>query len=299
MPNQRRMTADELDALAEELLRIAAAGGDARALAAHLARHDLPLRSFWERLLAGDYRDFADARDAASASSITLAQRYVAISLEAAVAPDDDAAAAIAALRAAAARAFHEGHGGAAILERGAELLILAPAQRDVDAGNARTAAELLPRTVAKTAPQTRFCGGIGLPAPAAEVRASAAQAQTARTIGTRAYGIGRTIAYEDVAAYVLLLEGADSARLAAFASDVLEPLRAYDEKHQTELERTLRLYFGIGQNVKTAAAELHVHRQTVFYRLRQIGDICSRSLDDAHDQLTLRMALAIDALQR
>lgn len=299
MPNQRRMTADELDALAEELLRIAAAGGDAQALAAHLARHDLPLRSFWERLLAGDYRDFARARDAASARGITLAQRYVAISLEAAFAPGEDAAASTATLRAAAARAFHEGDGGAAILERGAEFLILAPAQRDVDAGNARTAAELLPRTLAKAAPQLRFCGGIGLPAPASEIRVSAEQAETARTIGTRAYGIGRTIAYEDVAAYVLLLEGADSARLAAFASDVLEPLRAYDEKHQTELERTLRLYFSVGQNVKTAAAELHVHRQTVFYRLRQVGDICSRSLDDAHDQLTLRMALAIDALQR
>jgi purine catabolism regulator len=73
--------------------------------------------------------------------------------------------------------------------------------------------------------------------------------------------------------------------------------LRAYDEKHQTELERTLRLYFATGQNVKTAAADLNVHRHTVFYRLRQIAEISGRSLESAHDQLTLRLAIAIDAL--
>jgi DNA-binding PucR family transcriptional regulator len=56
-------------------------------------------------------------------------------------------------------------------------------------------------------------------------------------------------------------------------------------------------LYFSVGENVKTAAEQLNVHRHTVFYRLRQIGEICACKLDDPHDQLTLRMAMAIDAL--
>ena len=84
---------------------------------------------------------------------------------------------------------------------------------------------------------------------------------------------------------------------LAGLARTVLAPLRAYDEKHQTELERTLSLYFSTGQNVKTTASELNVHRHTVFYRLRQINEICGRSLESAHDQLTLRLAIAINAL--
>jgi DNA-binding PucR family transcriptional regulator len=41
----------------------------------------------------------------------------------------------------------------------------------------------------------------------------------------------------------------------------------------------------------------LNVHRHTVFYRLRQIAEICARSLDAPHDQLTLRLAVAIDEL--
>ena len=36
------------------------------------------------------------------------------------------------------------------------------------------------------------------------------------------------------------------------------------------------------GQNVKTASERLNVHRHTVFYRLRQIAEISSRSLDSA-----------------
>jgi purine catabolism regulator len=95
-----------------------------------------------------------------------------------------------------------------------------------------------------------------------------------------------------------MLLRGhAVKEELRAFADTILEPLRAYDEKHQTELIKTLRLYFAVGQNVKVAAAELSVHRHTVFYRLRQIGDISGYDLDSPHDQLTLRTAMAIDAL--
>ncbi|MDP9024839.1 MAG: helix-turn-helix domain-containing protein, partial [Candidatus Eremiobacteraeota bacterium] len=82
-----------------------------------------------------------------------------------------------------------------------------------------------------------------------------------------------------------------------AFSARTLAPLRAYDEKHQTELERTLALYFSLGENVKTAAAQLNVHRHTVFYRLRQIAEICGCKLENPHDQLTLRLAIAIDAL--
>jgi DNA-binding PucR family transcriptional regulator len=73
--------------------------------------------------------------------------------------------------------------------------------------------------------------------------------------------------------------------------------LRTYDESHQTELERTLRVYFETGENIKVAAARLNVHRHTVLYRLRQIGEICGRSLENHHDQLAFRVAIAVDAL--
>ncbi len=103
---------------------------------------------------------------------------------------------------------------------------------------------------------------------------------------------------YEDLGVYPLLLRGGvEVEEWRDFSDRILSPIRAYDEKHQTELIRTLRLYFEVGQNVKTAAAELSVHRHTVFYRLRQIAEISGHDLDSPHDQLTLRTAMAIDAI--
>jgi purine catabolism regulator len=154
-----------------------------------------------------------------------------------------------------------------------------------------------LPKTAAKRKAHLHVTGGVFPPVAPLEAGRGLAGAEAALTIARRIYGSGRVAAYDDLGAYPLLHGGADAAQLRQFAKIVLAPLRAYDEKHQTELERTLGLYFSSGQNVKTTAAELNVHRHTVFYRLRQIGEIAGRSLESPHDQLTLRLAIAIDAL--
>lgn len=183
------------------------------------------------------------------------------------------------------------------VLERAPTLLVFVPAAREVDASNARTAAALLPKTVAKRNRDLHFSGGVGSVEPPATLHRSAEAARSALAIGRRVLGGGHVASYDALGAYPLLYEGADLHRLQTFARSVLAPLREYDDRHQTELERTLRLFFETGQNVKTAAARLNVHRHTVFYRLRQIGEICACALESPHDQLTLRLAVAIDAL--
>jgi purine catabolism regulator len=287
----------DLDAM-EYAVRLAAA-----AIAVELAReHDAQprrRRAFWERLAAQQYLDSATARDDAAARGIAIVDHYVAIALEPEVGEDTNAAADQAALRTAAVQALRSTHGDVGTLERGSTLLFFMPAPREIDAANARTAASLLPRSLAKHHPQLRVGGGVGARVPIMSLHHSIAQAEAALTIARRLYGMGRIGVYEDLGAYPLLFGGADAPALRDFAVRTLAPLRAYDEKHQTELERTLRLYFAVGENVKTAASELSVHRHTVFYRLRQIGEISGCKLDDPHDQLTLRMAMAIDALTK
>lgn len=261
----------------------------AAAIAVELAREPgggaARRRAFWDRLRAGGYADFAAARSDAQALGMALAPHYVAIALE----PLEVAAAATA--------AFPAGDFAVAVIEREAGVLVLVPAAREIDAANARTAASLLLKSLAKSHPDLVASGGIGDTALAVEVARGIAGADAALAIGRRIFGPGRVLAHDELGAYALLFDGADAAALRAFADATLAPLRDYDERHQTELERTLRSYFANGQNVKDAAAELHVHRHTVFYRLRQIGEICGRTLDGPHDQLTFRMATAIDAL--
>ena len=271
------------------LARLAAA-----AIAVELARRPGATRSreaFWERLIDRMHSDADAIREDAAASGIVPAAAYLAIALECEGGTD------IAALRAVAGGLFRSGDAGAGMLERTPALLVFVPAAREIDASNARTAAALLPKTVAKQRRDVHFSGGVGTVEPPATLYRSAEAARSALAIGRRVFSGGCVVSYDALGAYPLLYEGADLRRLQTFARSVLSPLREYDERHQTELERTLRLFFETGQNVKTAAARLNVHRHTVFYRLRQIADICACALESPHDQLTLRLAVAIDAL--
>ncbi|HTU69896.1 MAG TPA: helix-turn-helix domain-containing protein [Candidatus Baltobacteraceae bacterium] len=286
----------EVDQELVRIVRLAAA-----AIALELAREAdggrTRRRTFWERLIGGAYHEIGSAREDAAARGVTLATQYVCIALEAEPGPDEDHAPALAELRALAAETFRASDADVGILERGVTLTVLVPAGREVDAENAKTAAQLLPKSAAKRKSGLRIAGGVSAVVAPLGAQRGVANAEAALTIGRRIYGGGRVAAYDELGAYALLYDGADVEHLRALARAVLAPLRAYDEKHQTELERTLALYFATGQNVKTTASELNVHRHTVFYRLRQINEISGRSLESAHDQLTLRLALAIDAL--
>ncbi len=255
-------------------------------------------KSFWDRLISRAYDDPIEARDDASARGIALAAGYVAVSIEAEGLEEAVASAKMTELRRLCLDTLRSGAGEIVVLERGGGFVFLCPAPLDVDAQNARTAATLIPRAATKIHFGAKIVGGVGRPTEAIAAYRTVEEARESMFIARRLFGASRVMPYEDLGVYPLLLRGgATSAELRAFADRILAPLRAYDEKHQTELIRTLRLYFDVGQNVKTAAAELSVHRHTVFYRLRQIADISNHDLDSAHDQLTLRTAMAIDAL--
>jgi PucR C-terminal helix-turn-helix domain len=281
---------------AELLLRLTAA-----TIGIELARDGATLRgrksTFWQSALARTFLDLTAAREEAASRGIALAPHYLVVALEAEGTAGPRGVEELADVRTLAIDVFRCADADLGLLERGVALFAFVPVTRAVDASNAKTAASLLPKNAARRKPHLRISGGVGTVQTLLALNASADAAQAALTIGRRIYGSGCVAAYEDLGAYRLLYEGADVERLRSFAAEALAPLRSYDEKHQTELERTLRLYFKVGQNVKTAAAALNVHRHTVFYRLRQIGEISARSLDSPHDQLTLRLAVAIDEL--
>jgi PucR family transcriptional regulator, purine catabolism regulatory protein len=280
----------------ELLLRLTAA-----AIGVELARNGSTARvrkeDFWDSLLTSEFHDGAAAREEAALRGIALAPSYLIVALEAERSDDARPVRELGELHALAADAFRAGDAELGFAERGSALVVFVPAARAIDASNAKTAASLLPKSVARRKPHLRVSGGVGTVEALANVTSGVAAAEAALAIGRRLYGSGRVALYDELGAYPLIYEGAGVERLRGFAASVLAPLRSYDEKHATELERTLKLYFKVGQNVKTAAASLGVHRHTVFYRLRQIGEICARSLETPHDQLTLRLAIAIDEL--
>src|SRR5262249_218358 len=143
---------------------------------------------------------------------------YVTVAIEAEADPESPDALAPADVRALALESFHGGDCDVGFLERGPALLIFVPATREIAASNARTAATLLPKSVAKKKAQLRICGGMSRVESLLSLQAGVQSAEAALAIGRRVFGPGRVLAYEELGAYPMLYEGADAGRLQEFA---------------------------------------------------------------------------------
>lgn len=72
------------------------------------------------------------------------------------------------------------------------------------------------------------------------------------------------------------------------FLHPVIFQIRAYDRKHGTEYEKTLRTYVLCMKNREEAAEKLSIHKNTLGYRLSRIMDIFDLPLEDSRTSLNL-----------
>ncbi|WP_069773869.1 CdaR family transcriptional regulator [Streptomyces sp. LUP30] len=94
-----------------------------------------------------------------------------------------------------------------------------------------------------------------------------------------------------------LLLHG-DEPLLAHLESRVLAPLDAVSEGQRPRLAETLLAWLLSGSNVPDVAARLHVHPQTVRYRLRQLEKLFGDALHEPATRLDLILALRAEELR-
>jgi DNA-binding PucR family transcriptional regulator len=95
---------------------------------------------------------------------------------------------------------------------------------------------------------------------------------------------------WEDV-----LLEVGGSEPLLAFRDAWLARLLQHDERHRGQLVATLAAYLNSRCSPTEAAALLHVHRNTLLYRLRKIADVTGRDPDDSAVRFGFQCAMTID----
>ena len=133
------------------------------------------------------------------------------------------------------------------------------------------------------------------------EVARSYAQAQrttaTLRRLGRA--GTPRAVsAFGDLGILRLLLQVPDLAELKSFATDVLGKLAVHEQEHKSEYLTTLACYFRENNSPQRASRILHVHPNTVAYRVKRIEEITGLRLDNYTDRLIAQVALEIlDAL--
>jgi purine catabolism regulator len=89
-------------------------------------------------------------------------------------------------------------------------------------------------------------------------------------------------------------LSDVDDAR--ALVDRVLEPLRRYDREHNADLVTTLDAFLRHRRSWQTTAEALHVHRQTVLYRVRRIAELTG--LDPADTEALVELWTALRAAE-
>lgn len=113
-------------------------------------------------------------------------------------------------------------------------------------------------------------------------------------TLERRAPGDARVLTTRDAAPQLVLdrLAAAVREHEAGEHFDKIDVLRAYDEAHATTYTRTLAAYLAAHGNVSRAAAELGLHRTTLRYRLRRVGELAGIDLDDPDERLLCALLL-------
>ncbi len=101
-------------------------------------------------------------------------------------------------------------------------------------------------------------------------------------------------IHYDDLGIYRVLCSDEMEDELTQFYKETLAPLVAYDQEKDSELVKTLQMYFQYGGNLKKISKEMFTHYNTIIYRIQRIKEITGKNLEDANDSLSLQVALKI-----
>ncbi|HEX3270696.1 MAG TPA: helix-turn-helix domain-containing protein [Ktedonobacterales bacterium] len=124
-----------------------------------------------------------------------------------------------------------------------------------------------------------------------ANLRQSAAEARDAASLGRLTLGPRRIARQSDLGVYRLLLSLRDSGALAPFVRQTLQPLDD-DRRSGDLLLETLEVYFAHNGNALRAAQQLHLHRNSMLYRLRRVSELLGQDLEDPDVRLALQVAL-------
>ncbi|GGM61157.1 PucR family transcriptional regulator [Longimycelium tulufanense] len=154
---------------------------------------------------------------------------------------------------------------------------------------------EWLSRALAELAPGVQVVAGIGGPAAefAGLVR-SRAQADEVEALLRSSPGLGRWARYEEVWARLVVRRVATSEVLAALLdAGPVRALREHDAVHGTQYVETLAAWLAHAGDQSAVARRLHVHRNTLRYRMRRIGEIAPMRLDDPDVRLAVQLELA------
>jgi sugar diacid utilization regulator len=186
----------------------------------------------------------------------------------------------------------------AVVGQRSAGLVVLCNTTASAPARKAavlRLAGRIVQR-VAESIPDMTVTVGIGRDFPSFEhVAESFRQAELAVRLGASLWGGNRAIHYDDLGVHRLLFAMREQDEM---ITPALARLLAHDTQHKTEYVRTLTAYFSSMGRLRTAAAELGIHRNTLEYRMGRIQEVAGTDLDHPDNRLALELGIQLLKMQ-
>jgi DNA-binding PucR family transcriptional regulator len=95
------------------------------------------------------------------------------------------------------------------------------------------------------------------------------------------------------------LLEGLAASSDLCHFEELIEPSEAHNREHNSDLVRTLEVYFTTNANASETADRLLLHRNSVPYRLERIGELIGLNLKDHRVRLALQLGLLVSSKER
>lgn len=123
-------------------------------------------------------------------------------------------------------------------------------------------------------------------------LRGALEEARHARRVAAARPGRVCAAGHHELASHVLLLPFVPDDVRRAFTARLLDPLRDYDRRHRAELIPTLETFLDCDGSWTRCAARLHLHVNTLRYRVGRIEQLTGRDLSRLEDKLDFFLAL-------
>ncbi|MFI1290410.1 PucR family transcriptional regulator [Streptomyces sp. NPDC020792] len=123
-------------------------------------------------------------------------------------------------------------------------------------------------------------------------LRGALEEARHARRVAAARTGRVCAAGHQELASHVLLLPFVPDDVRRAFTARLLDPLRDYDRRHRAELIPTLEAFLDCDGSWTRCATRLHLHVNTLRYRVGRIEQLTGRDLSRLEDKLDFFLAL-------
>ncbi|WP_406113159.1 PucR family transcriptional regulator [Streptomyces sp. NBC_01014] len=123
-------------------------------------------------------------------------------------------------------------------------------------------------------------------------LRGALEEARHARRVAAARPGRVCAAGHHELASHVLLLPFVPDDVRKAFTARLLDPLRDYDRRHRAELIPTLEAFLDCDGSWTRCATRLHLHVNTLRYRVGRIEQLTGRDLSRLEDKLDFFLAL-------